>query len=194
MPSLRWIAKILARLYNAIGLRVRMEAHGLANEPGSRRAKGNSTMKSIVSAIAASLLTVLAFAPASLAKSGVETMALIAPTAFRPSAQMAPTRETLMMLAQLSVATGETSDDTAVDPSDSGDSAADNSAQSDDTDNGENPDADNADTDPNEQSADQADNADADQNARSADNGDSPNADNSETQTDGVGADQNSER
>jgi hypothetical protein len=141
-------------------------------------------MKSVVSAIAASILTVLAFAPASLTRPGAETMGLIGPTVFESSALNSRTRETPIALAQLSPETGETSNDAAANQNDSGDTAeADSSTQSDDqsnADDAQNGDADNGDADSSAQSADNADNSDS----ANADNGDSGDAQSDSGDTD----------
>jgi penicillin-binding protein 1A len=140
-------------------------------------------MKSVVSAIAASILTALAFAPVLHTRPGVEAMALIAPKAFRSSALKAPTRETPTALVQLSPA-GEGSTDVADNPNDSGDGAeADSSAQTDNQVDGgdaQNGDADNGDGDSNAQSGDNADNNDS----ANADNGDAGDAQSDSGDTD----------
>jgi hypothetical protein len=131
-------------------------------------------MKSVVSAIAASILTAFAFAPLSLAGPISGTMAT---TALAPSTQIAPTRETPIVLAQLSPEIGLGSQDAAGNHNESGDSTdQDSAAQSDDQGNGDaqNGDADNGDSDPNAQNADSADNADNSDSAN-AENGDSGN-------------------
>jgi hypothetical protein len=129
-------------------------------------------MKSVLSAIAASILTAFALAPLSLAGPVSGTMAT---TAFAPSTQIAPTRETPIVLAQLSPEIGLGSEDAAGNHNESGDSTdQDSAAQSDDQgkgDDAQNADADNGDSDPNAQSADSADNSDS----ANADNGDSGN-------------------
>ena len=133
-------------------------------------------MKSRVSAIAASILTALAFAPASLTGSLFATMGASA-----PSAQIAPTLETPFVLAQLMPETRDGSD-AAGDQNESGDSPDGNSStQSDDQGNGD--DAQNGD----------ADNGDGDQNADNADSSDSSNSDNGdsgEAQSNGSESDQ----
>jgi hypothetical protein len=136
-----------------------------------------------VSAIAASILTALAFAPASLPCPSVEAIAPIAPTAFGSFALKAPTRETPTALVQLNPA-DETSTDAADNPNDSGDGAeADSSAQIDNQGDGgdaQNGDADNGDGDSNAQSADNADNNDS----ANADNGDAGDAQSDSGDTD----------
>ena len=136
-------------------------------------------MKSTVSAIAASILTALAFAPASLAGSLSATT-----TASAPSAQIAPTLETPFVMAQLMPETRDGSD-AAGDQNESVDSPDDNSStQSDDQGNGD--DAQNG----------EAENGAGDQNADNADNSDSANSDNGDsgdTQSDSGEADQNAD-
>jgi hypothetical protein len=114
-------------------------------------------MKSRVSAIAASILTALAFTPASLP---VSVSATATTTASAPSAQIAPTLETPIVLAQLSPENGDGSENGAGDQNESGDSPDGNSStQSDDqgsADDAQNGDADNGDGD---QSADNAETA-----------------------------------
>jgi hypothetical protein len=129
-------------------------------------------MKSVVTAIAASILSAFAFAPLSFAGPVSGTMAT---TAFAPSTQIAPTRETPIVLAQLSPEIGLGSEDAAGNNTGSSDSTdQDSAAQSDDQgkgDDAQNGDADNGDSDPNAQNADSADNSDS----ANADNGDSGN-------------------
>jgi hypothetical protein len=133
-----------------------------------------------VSAIAASILTALAFAPASLAGSVFATA-----TTSAPSAHIAPTLETPFVLAQLSPETGDGSENAAGNQNESVDSPDGNSStQSDDRGNGD--DAQNGD----------ADNGDGDQNADNANNGDSANSDNGDsgdTQSDSGEADQSAD-
>jgi hypothetical protein len=142
--------------------------------------QGYSAMKSTVSAIAASILTTLAFAPASLARS-VSARA----TTTAPSAQIAPTLEKPIVLAQLMPETGDGSENAAGDQNESGDSPDGNSStQSGDQGNGD--DAQNGD----------ADNGDGDQSADNADTSDSANSDNGDsgdTQSDSGEADQNAD-
>ncbi len=123
-------------------------------------------MKSTVSAIAASILTALAFAPASLERS---VSATATTSAFAPSAQIAPTLEAPFVLAQLMPETRDGSD-AAGDQNGSGDSPDGNSStQSDDQGNGD--DAQNGD----------ADNGNGDQSADNADTSDSANSDNGDS-------------
>lgn len=130
-------------------------------------------MKSLASAIAASILTAFACAPASRAMPISETRAT---TLSEPSAQIARMHKTPLVLAQLSAEPGYGAGDAADNQNDAGDSAdADSSTQTDDQGNGDdaqNGDADNGDTDQNAQSADHADNDDK----AKADDGEAGNA------------------
>lgn len=130
-------------------------------------------MKSVVPAIAASILTIFAFAPSSFAAT--------APTAAAgaPATRMVAALKPSTVLAQLSreMSAQQASPDAAENQNDSGDANdADNSAN-DDQSNGE--DAQNGDPD---------NNSDPDQNANNGDNADQDSANSADTQADGGGA------
>ncbi len=152
--------------YNAIDTRESYSGRADSGyRPGVFAGRGNSAMKSVVSAIAASILTAFAFTPSSLTAGSVS--ATMAPKAFARSAQITPTLKAPIVLAQVSPEPDDASDDTAGDQNESGDSSdPDSATQSDDQGNAVD-DAQNGD----------ADNGDGDQNAQDADNGDSTNSD-----------------